>query len=386
MRVLLQRNRWIGVFCWAAAVQGAGQTMPARQDLEGLIEAALDQKITKPIEITDRPIPAALKELGGPTGLEFVIDPAALEWMPYGRETRLTIHLDQVSVRQGLRRIFGGLGLTLFVQEDKVRVEPAPWLERLGRRLTLEEVSTLKKLAERRWPELKASGGVAITKMPREVGTAATLAQELARHPGANGLAQLEAVTQQLGCLWIPDGGGVAVYSFSEDVEQRLDRPFDVHYSRMPLDRMLLDIGRRCGITIHFEAGLLSKLRAGEQKVDLIQREITARQILELLVGRFNALWYETVDDGIAMGWGRPDSPPTPAAREPTTPRVVAILRLPVDDGGTTFDVLIWEDQVPAEYQDVLEKLRQCKVPEVFKLLREKLADPVSVRDSAAPR
>ena len=375
MRVMLRRNRVIAVWCGVVVLLGAGPMAPAGQDMEGLVEAALDQKITTPIEITDRPIREGLKKLGEPTGLTFSINPAALEWMPYGPETRITIHLDQISVREGLQRILDGLGLTLFVVGDKVRVEPAPWLERLGRRLTLEEVGTLKQLARSRWPTLARDSGVSITRIPGNVRDPKTLRQELAQHPGPSGLAQLEAVSRKFGCLWIPDGTGVTLYSFSEDVEQRLDQPLDVRYARIPLDQMLLDLGRRCGITIRFEAGTFYQIHAGDRKVDLVQRQITARQILELLVGRIEHLWYNVVEDGVVVGWRQRDDPSARAVREPTKPRVVAILRFPVNDDGTTFDVLIWEDQVPAEYQGLLEKVRERKVPEVFEMLREKLGE-----------
>ena len=67
----------------------------------------------------------------------------------------------------------------------------------------------------------------------------------------------------------------------AEDVQQRLDRPLDLSYRKTPLDELLLELGKRIGITVHFQPGVLRNVDARERNVELVQRGISARQALD---------------------------------------------------------------------------------------------------------
>lgn len=331
------------------------------QGLRDLVEAALDQRITQRVEISERPVRDALLELEKLTGLHFVLDDAAVEWLPYGEQTRLSLALDNVSVRQALSRIFDGLGLRLRVDGNDVVVEPGPVLDRLGRRLTLDEVTLLQHLAAQPWSALPVELRAVEFRLPPTPDPRAAFDRALAAAPAAAALAQLEAATAGLGWLWVPSGSTIVIYSRSEDIQQRLDRPLDLSYRRRALDELLLDLGRRIDVTIHFQPGALQRVAARERYVDLVLRQTTMRQILELLVGR-TGLWYEVVEDGIVVGAAGKDE----AARPSGEARVAAILRVPVGTDGTTIDFLIREDELPTEFRD----LRARKLPQVVELLR----------------
>jgi hypothetical protein len=58
-------------------------------------------------------------------------------------------------------------------------------------------------------------------------------------------------------------------------------------------------------------------------------------------------------------------------ANAPRRPSIVAILRIPVGDDGTTIDFLIREDEVPPEFAE----LKARKLPEVVELLRKRLGE-----------
>jgi hypothetical protein len=171
-------------------------------------------------------------------------------------------------------------------------------------------------------------------------------------------------VTQRLGWLWVPAGKTIVIYSRTEDIQQRLDRPLDLNYQRMPLDKLLLDLGKRIDITIHFEPGALQKVAARERHMDLVQRGTTARQVLELITGN-TGLWYEVVDDGVVVGAKPPGAETAPSAEQPA--RVVAILRVPVGTDGTTIDFLIRAEELPPEFK----ALRDRKLPQVIEELRK---------------
>lgn len=64
----------LGALVWSAPAQG----------LRDLVEAALDQRITERVEISERPVRDVLFELEQRTGLHFLLDDLAVEWLPYG--------------------------------------------------------------------------------------------------------------------------------------------------------------------------------------------------------------------------------------------------------------------------------------------------------------
>lgn len=347
-----------------------GLALPATvraQGMRDLVEAALDEKITQRIEISERPIRDALAELEKFTGLHFELHKLAVEWMPYGEQTRMSIVIQDMSVRRALERIFGGLGLSLRVAADRVMVEPAPVLDRLGRRLTVEEVGLLQKLAGQPWSALEPEDfAVEFRVPPAKDNPQQVFEQAMREGPATDALTQLEGATQKLGWLWVPAGKTIVLYSRTEDIQQRLDRPLDLNYQRVSLDSLLLDLGKRIDITVHFEPGALQKVAARDRHIDLIQRGTTIRQVLELIIGN-TGLWYEVVDDGIVVG----ARPPAGAESEPAgeqPQRVVAILRVPVGTDGTTIDFLIRADELPPEFK----ALRDRKMPEVIEELRKR--------------
>lgn len=354
----------------------------AAQPLREVVQQALDQTIRSRIELPEKPIREALDDLEARTGLRFVLDATAADWMPYGEQTRIAIVMENVSVREGLGRIFAGLGLAMRVADDRIMVEPAPVLERLSRRLTLDEVATLQLLAERSWSSAGKGLAIDLRLPPDQANAERRLDDAVARAPGASAIEQLESATAALGWTWTPLGKGIVVYGRAEDVSQRLDRAIDVNYRRVPLDEMLVDLGRRIGVTVYFEPGVLQRVSARQRNVDLIQRHTTVRQVLELIVGN-TGLAYEVGATGILItsprGTAEPPPDGTPRDPGPVAPgsidrdasRVVAILRIPVGTDGTTIDFLIRADELPEEFR----QLRARKMPEVIEILRQRLRE-----------
>ncbi len=353
-----------------AVVLALGLTVRA-DGMRDLVEAALDQNIKQPIEIPVRPVREALAELEKATGLRFTLDDKAIDWMPYGEQTRISLTLKDLSVRQGLTRILDGLGLRMRVEHDRVLIEPAPVLDRLGRRLTVDEVELLQKLAAVPWSQLKP-GDIAVQfRLPPDTDPAKQFDQALQAEPPANALTQLESATQKAGWLWIPQDKTIAVYSRSEDIQQRLDRPLDLNYQRIPLDELLVDLGKRVEITVHFEPGALSKVSARDRLVDFVQRSTTLRQVLELISGR-TGLHYDVVEDGIVVFPAKPGGDTATAVAQGASGSadpVVAILEIKVD-GDRTIHYLVRASEMPTE----LKALREREMPAVIEIVKKRLA------------
>lgn len=266
-----------------------------------LIEQALDQSVAE-LDV-EAPLDEALAVLGEQTGLVFTIDRSVADLMPYGAKTRIQVAIRRMSVRDALTRVFDGLGLRMELRGDKVAVLPAPVLDRLGRRLSAAEAELLGVLAAEPWseaaPRLPLAFQVPPDSRPRETFEAA-MAEQVRGNRRATAMRQLDAVTRRLGWVWRPDGDQIVIETRRDDVVRRLDRPLDVSYARAKLDDVLVDLGRRIGVTMLFEPGGLQKVDARDRSVDLVQRGVTVRQTLERLCGN-TGLRYEITDGDVRI-------------------------------------------------------------------------------------
>jgi hypothetical protein len=369
--VLMASAGWLTVPAAWAGESGSQEAM------EGLVAAALDQRIDDEIEISERPILEALGALEAATGLRFAVDERAIKWMPYGEHTKIEMELEDISVREGLGRIFDGLGLRMRVRGGEVLVEPAPWLERLGRRMTIDEVKVLGRLAKRPYKDVEKSIDLrfdlapADTLVSAETGTRrspkAMLEAAMPSVGFGNALWQLEGATQQLGWRWVPDGRWILVYNPQKDAQRRLERRVDLRFENEPLGYVLRELAQMAGLRVVYAPGVQDALEVETRAVTLVQSDITVVNALELLatsadIGydiRGQALHVSNSSGAVAGA----------SAAAPRRPSIVAILRVPVGDDGTTIDFLIREDEVPPEFGE----LKKRKLPEVVEVLRKRL-------------
>lgn len=360
------------------------------------VDQVLDERVAKPIKLDDK-VGDVFKELNDKYRVRLKVHPKAVEWLPYGDETRVNVRIENLTLRQGLAQIFAGLGLAMYVQDDYVVVDPSPVLDRLGRRMSIGEAELLRNLAAEPLHDYRIEQfEIDATALGRSASEAKTsLRVALKDIPAGNGLEQLEAATMALGWTWTPDNGRIVLAPQVQDLERRLDRPLDLNYTRVPLDEFLVDVGRRAGVLLRFEPGALDRVKARERKIDFIQRNVSLRQVLELIAGR-TSLPYHVVSDAVVIGAAAPllvqpsptlptvapdpntaaptvpaNPPPTvPETIPATRPRVVAILRVPAGNDGTTLDILLYADMVPAEYQRIIDDTLNQRLPQVIELLK----------------
>jgi hypothetical protein len=319
-------------------------TTPAfGQTPRDLIEEALDQPIAA-LEINEVPIRDALAKIEQQTGLRFVIDNDVLDLMPYGERTRVSVVIREMSVRSGLTQVLDGLGLEMFVEPGQIVIVPAPVLERLGRRLTIEEVNLLGRLAGEPWNDER---GVYVKdfRIDPQTKPAEAFARAIGQVQGRNGLRQLQAATETLGWIWRPEGMSIVFELPRDEIRRRLDWPLDLTYQREPLDRLLTDLGTRAGVLMKFESGSLQKVAARERTVDLIQHGVSVRQILERICGN-TGLRYEIQDDGVRI------LAPLEDTSGPTAATIQQWVRIEVEiRPGVTMDLFVRQDQLPREFQ-----------------------------------
>lgn len=341
-----QGVRWLAAL--ALCLGGVSASGQSRRDL---IEEALDQ-IVESIEIHDAPVREALKSLEEKTGLPFVLDDAVADLLPYGARTRVSIEISGMSVRDSLSHVLQALGLRMDVQGERVKIVPTAWLARLGRRATVEEIALIETLVQQPGSWLAQAGGEALDfridpdQRPRE-----RFEQALAQAPGGDALRRLECATAALGWVWWPEGDRVVVCTAREDVSRRLDWPLDLAYQRIPLDEALVDLGKRVGVTMQFQAGALRDIAARDRKVDLVQRGVSLRQTLERVCGA-TGLSYEVQDSGVLLRCG--------GAKAQDADKRPEYLRMEVEiRPGVKVDVLVPECQVPPELREELKRRLQ---------------------------
>ena len=309
-----------------------------------LIEEALDQPIAQ-LEIEQTPIRDALAQVEQQTGLHFVLGEEVVDLMPYGERTRVSLVVRDMSVRAGLTRVLDGLGLEMFVEQGGVVIVPAPVLERLGLRITVTEIGSLGKLATRKWAALNSGDEkVALDlRIDPAQRPADTLERTLAQIDAANALRQLEAACDTLRWAWRPEGDRLVFERRSDAIRRRLDWLLDLNYQREPLDRLLVDLGQQVGVLVKFESGVLQKVSARERAVDLIQRNVSVRQILERICGN-TGLRYEIDDEGVQIL-----APREPAER-PEASNIEQWVRIELEiRPGVKMDVFVRQDQLPPE-------------------------------------
>lgn len=350
------RGRVGGVLLSAAASVAALAQIPPE-----LIEQALDQPIAR-IDIQNVPLPRALAQLEERTGLRFAVEPSVLELMPYGPGTPVSIQISDMSVRQGLSRTLVGLGLEMVVHPDAVALVPIPAVQRLGRRLTAVEVGLLARLASGPWSglgEVPTEFRIDPQVQPRQA-----LERAIAQIQAPTAVDQLEAATRTLGWVWRPEGERIVFMTRLEAIRCRLDRPVDLSFQRRPLDEVLVDLGRRAGVTILFEPGSLRQVEARDRVVDLVQRGVSVRQTLERICGN-TGLGYEIVEEGVRITAPAAASQPL-EDREQTSARRWVRISVEVQPG-VTIDALVPVEQLPAEVREQVER----RVREAISPLRE---------------
>jgi len=348
---------WILTVAWLPVAAG--------QSMRDLMEEVLDQ-IGPEVRIEDQPLPEALKTLEEQTGLRMVLDQAAVEAMPYGLRTRISLMVSGVRLRQGLQQTLEGLGLTMKLEDDRIRIVPIPAVERLGRRLTLEEMQLLQTLATKRWAELsEEQRALLLRRLPMHEPKAVD--EALCRIHARNAIAQLEVGLRERGYLWVPEGETIVVYVGIKDVDRRLDREVSLDYQNARLDEVFMDLAERAGLRITFEPGLLARLQASDRRVDLIHRRTTIRQALDRLSAATGTIC-DTTSDGIRI---KASEALARAASRPGA-RVVALLRIPLGADGVSVEFPFYEDDLPPE----LARLREQKLPEVISRLRQQPEKP----------
>lgn len=317
-----------------------------------LFAEALDQQVDE-LVINDAPLTEALESIERETGLAFELDPAVLQLMPYAERTRVTIEIRDMSVRAGMEQVLESLGLNMLVADGAVLLVPAPVLERVGRRLTVREAAVLSALAAAPAAQLQTEAAdlpplsfeLPPTEQPQQ-----RLRTALDQVAARNALRALEAATNVLDWTWRPDGARVVIETRAAAVERRLAWPLDLEYQHVPLDELLVDLGSRVGVLVQFEPGALAAVSAADRPVDLVQRRVSARALLERICGN-TGLRYELTQEGVLI------RAPRSTSTGPTGATIQQWVRIGVEiRPGVKMDFFLRRDELPESWRETAEQ------------------------------
>ncbi|MGE0479275.1 MAG: hypothetical protein AB7Q17_02265 [Phycisphaerae bacterium] len=337
----------VGIVLFALAADGV-RAQPARLS----VEDALDKSVQE-LRIESTPLPQALAKLEEHTQIRFQIDRETLARMPYGERTQIAINVRHLALRKALPQVFAGLGLSMTVTRELVRLEPLPAVARMPAPLTLDDLRLLERLAGATWTQLDPSTIALQFQIDPASEPRAAFDRAMQQIAADNAIDQLEQAVRALGWVWMPKNGGLQLQRRGDFLRAQLERPIEVNFQRATVETVLQETGRKAGLPVSFEPGALQ--RVPQDQWTLVQRPATARDVFERVAAK-TGLRYEIVDDSVrfSLAAAAPDGP-RPANPPGAGQRVVAQVSLNILPG-ISINMPIFENELPAPY---LDKLRQ---------------------------
>lgn len=329
------------------------------------IDIALDR--IDPFVISGKPLAAALRELEQRTQIPFSVEADVAELMPYGANSRITINIPKIPLRLGLSQVFEGLGLRMDVLSDRIRVVPAPFLERIGRRISVEEQKVAYELARRSEFSLANAPARVELHIDGESKAAEMLDQALKGSRAPNAIQHLEQAVTSLHWFWRLDGRLIVVERQRSHFLRTLERSVDCNYTQKPADWVLADILGQIKIPLVVQNNALQAAGAADRRMDLITSRPAVR-LVELICGSIG-VDFEVTDEGLVVRPGSGAARP-PGVQAQST-QIAAPQVVPAEDvvellieirTGVWTAVRMPRSRIPAELRDALEK----KMREVF--------------------
>jgi hypothetical protein len=360
----------IGVFSVLAALAWAAPL--AAQD-----NATLQRNLDRPAEMTaDKlPIGEMFAKLSAATGVKFVIDDSTFASLPYGAQTRLTVSIKDITLRNALTPILSPEALQWEVEDGVVKISPSEPLYRMCRRATYEELGVLGRtyssqggkiapsdktdaaaqLADMTEQLRKASGDklLEIVFLVPEEKRAEAIAHAQKSLPGT-GAAFLDALTATQDWTWYLDGDRVIVLDRRKQTERQLGRQVTLKYENESLTNVLTDLAHKARVQLEIEPGVLQLLPAETRNsFNLRMSDATIAEALEVVSGGTGLVFTRT-DEGLRVEAGKNMAAGASATTRPTRPTLILRKTVTLKDGSTV-DLIIRGEDLPDDVRAYLE-------------------------------
>jgi hypothetical protein len=394
------------------------------QSISADLSAALDKQVSLKLSHT---LPNALKLINEKTGVRIEADPVVYEVLPWGDQTNITASIENLTLRDALTAITRKLGLRFELDDNAVRLEPVPAALRVGKRLTLQELTlldilsstplrhtennltlrqiieltdgTLAQLEKDGTPAPGSSPGgggyVVESRIPASGdGTASPLETLIPVSRNATLADALEAIPRSTGMTWYPWGKAVVVLKKEDQIRLLLQKPITVRYggpggAGVDVSQVLLELSKATRVPFAIEPGAVQRIPPEFRTVRLMIDNAPVQQILEQLSGTTGLGW--TISDRVGSNgsggsggvyiWN--NSPIPPGAGGPVVPPAGgregagarAVMLLPLKDGG---QMIVTEADLPEDVRQYLRAKRQAEVEKLREQMRQEGYKPAT--------
>lgn len=364
----------------AVPVQPVSPSRAARgTSLAVVIEQVLDSKAD--FDAQNQNIVVVLAELTKRTGLRLVIDEEALDRLPYGEQTKVSVKIKDAPLREAIRGLLSPIGLAFEVREHEVGVVATAPLRRVLRRATWEELDLLRTLGQQPWSEqlwttlnVQFQDSSVEEKMDKP-----TLGATAAKVGSGSALDVLSIACNQLGWTWYPSGDRVVVLSKRRQLERQLGKKISAKFFRVPINDVLLDLSKEAGgLLVKLDPGALASLPPQiAQTFTLTVENTSIRQAFEVISGT-TGLGFTLEQDGVRFsasqvrseslgsGEGSPSAAVSTVAKSST---VVGMVTIKGENGAPDISLFVRETDLPPD----LRELHRKKIEDAVKALRKVL-------------
>lgn len=364
--------------------------MVANSFAQGRGGGALQMKLDKPVKLTltDKPIGEVFDKLGRVTQIDFKISPDTLEFLPYGRETRLNITIPDVTLRSALSQILNPQGLNWEINGDRILIVPSEPLYRMCHRATYDEMELLGKIISSQITTLDEHESIVGTLrlgigdkkikviFPSSINKAyLTVAfKQAAEALPSSAAGWLDFICRPVGLTWYLEGKNVILIDRKAQIKRQLNRVVSLRYQNARLPNVLLDLARKGRVKISMVPGVMKTLsKRVRSDFTLIMADATIAQALEIISG-VTGLEFPTDNDGFLVKASlyleaSADSSNQKIGQDPAKrkrPRFFVKTTLQKGDN-QTIDLIIVPEHLPEELRNALEAERERIIKELSK-------------------
>lgn len=366
----------IMIQAWAlVAAAGAAPVL----DTRALIEKALDESTA--IRLVDVRLGDAIKIVTEQTGVRIIMASEVMDLVPQGADTFIKeVDIANITLREGLTRLFSPLGMKFSVEDDHVAVVPKEPLLVLGRAPTWEELETLSWLSTIS-PGLDGDALAVLqsrTQFQAPVPDAWKLLAGAIGDVGAGtGDEVLTVACRALGWGWTLADRWVVVAPLEQHILQRLQQRISIRMRNRTLHEVMTAVGDAVNVRVRVEPGVLVTLPPQVQKnfsLDIHQQraeqaldEIAAYTGLGYLISPTGVLFFQPTGPGGAPAGSLPEATGQASQQITLSDPYVAKMVVEIEDGKYV-EWLIRLSELPED----LRGMRERDLAEGFEALRQR--------------
>jgi hypothetical protein len=265
-----------------------------------------------------------MKAVENQTGIRIEASDAVWDALPWGQDTHIGFHVQNVTARQVLDAITQKLGLVWSLGSEAVEFSPSPPLARLGRRATLDEIDVLALMSKTpaALPESQLSlqdllhdvdGKLNDAKSPFAIQQRGLDSNELQQSinvaRNASLMEAMSEIAQQTDATWYPWGKRLVVTKKIDAVRMLLGKPVRREFRHESLEQMLADLSKDSGVEFIFAPDTLDQVPQSKRMPNIDLLGMSLKDSLQFLTALTN-LSFTVTADGVFVSYQGPATQP----------------------------------------------------------------------------